>query len=131
MKICIPTESDDGLAALVAGHWGRAPFLTLVDTDSGEVAVLANAPHGEHSCAPGEPLAARGVEAVVCPGAGKRAVATLQAAGIRVLLTNALRADEALAAARRGELSILETKEACGGRHGSSGGQQRRCRPEA
>jgi predicted Fe-Mo cluster-binding NifX family protein len=31
MKICIPTHGDEGLEAAVAGHWGRAPFFTLVD----------------------------------------------------------------------------------------------------
>jgi predicted Fe-Mo cluster-binding NifX family protein len=131
MKICIPTQSDDGLAGVVAGHLGRAPFLTLVDTDSGEVAVLANAPHGGGSCAPAEPLAGRGVEAVVCPGAGRGAVAALQAAGIRVLLTTALRVDEALAAVRRGGLRILTADEACGGHHAPGGAEHGRCRSEA
>jgi predicted Fe-Mo cluster-binding NifX family protein len=131
MKICIPTESDEGLAAAVAGHLGRAPFLTLVDTDSGEVAVLANAPHGEGSCAPAQPLAGRGVDAVVCPGAGRRAVAALQAAGIRVLLTSAPRVDEALAAVRRGGLRALTAEEACGGHHASGDGERSRCRSEA
>lgn len=131
MKICIPTESGDGLAAVVAGHLGRAPFLTLVDTDSGEVMVLANAPHGDRSCSPAQSLAGTGIEAVLCPGAGKRAVATLQAAGIRVLLTGALRVDEAVAAARRGGLRVLDAKEACGGHHGSGGAEQGRCRSEA
>ena len=121
MRICIPTEGDEGLAGAVAGHPGRAPFLTLVDTESGEVAVVANAPHGERACSPAERLAGTGVEAVVCPGAGKRAVATLGAAGIRVLLTTALRVDEAVAAARRGGLRVLGAREACGGRHGSGG----------
>jgi predicted Fe-Mo cluster-binding NifX family protein len=131
MKICIPTESGDGLAAAVAGHLGRAPFLTLVDTESEEVAVLPNAPHGDRSCSPAKPLVGRGVEAVVCSGAGKRAVATLEAAGIRVLLTSALRVDGAVAAARLGGLHILTAKEACGGHHASAGAEQSRCCSEA
>jgi predicted Fe-Mo cluster-binding NifX family protein len=131
MKICIPTESGDGLNAVVAGHLGCAPFLTLIDTASGEVAVVPNAPHGDRSCAPAKPLAGTGVEAVVCTGAGKRAVATLQADGIRVLVTGAARVDEALADARRGGLRLLSAKDACGGRHGSGGAVHGRCRSEA
>ena len=131
MKICIPTESADGLAAVVAGHLGRAPFLTLIDTDSGAVSVVANAPHEGRSCSPAQSLAGTGVEAVVCPGAGKRVVATLQAAGVRVLLTSAFSVDEAVAAARGGGLRVLDAKEACGGHHEPGGAQLGRCRSEA
>lgn len=131
MRICVPTESDDGLAAVVAAHLGRAPFLTLVDADNGEVTVPANAPHGERSCAPARPLADRGVEAVVCRGAGQRALATLQAAGIRVLLTTAQRADDAVAAARGAGLPVLTAKEACGGHHAAGPARHGRCRSEA
>ena len=102
MKICIPTHTDEGLEAAVAGHLGRAPFLTLVDTDSGEVAVLQNAPHGEGHCHPTGPLEGRGVDAILCSGVGRRAVAALEGAGIRVLVTQAQRVDEAVEALRTG-----------------------------
>jgi predicted Fe-Mo cluster-binding NifX family protein len=133
MRICIPTDGEQGLGAAVAPHLGRAPFLTLVDTESGEVAVLPAQPHGDRSCTPADSLAGTGVEAVVCLGAGKRAVATLEAAGIRVLLTRAPRVDEAVAAARRGGLSALRAKDACGGQHhhhGSSAREPGRCRQD-
>jgi len=35
MRICIPTERDEGRATAVAGPLGSAPFLTLVDTVTG------------------------------------------------------------------------------------------------
>jgi predicted Fe-Mo cluster-binding NifX family protein len=129
MRICIPTETDDGLAAAVAGHLGRAPFLTLVDTESGGVEVMASAPHGGGACSPVTLLASAAVEALVCQGAGRRAVASLEAAGIRVLLTSALRVEDAAAAARDGRLRVLGAKEACGGRHGDA--LPDRCRQDA
>ena len=124
MKICIPTESNEGLGAAVAGHLGRAPFLTLVDTENGEVDVLTNAPHAHGSCAPVAPLAGRSVDAVVCAGAGRRAVANLEAAGLQVLLTTAPRVDGAVAAAREGRLTVLGASQACSGHAdaGSNGG---------
>ena len=125
MKICIPTHGDEGLEAAVAGHWGRAPFLTLVDTESGEVAVLANAPHGEGHCHPTGPLEGRGVEAILCSGVGRRAVAALEEAGIRVLVTQAQRVDEAVEALRTGAVRVLGVGEACGGHHGEGGGHCR------
>ena len=115
MRICIPTHGDEGLEAAVAGHLGRAPFLTLVDTESGEVAVLANAPHGEGHCHPARPLEGRGVEAVLCSGAGGRALAALQEAGIQVLVTDARRVDEAVGALHAGAVRPLDVREACGG----------------
>jgi hypothetical protein len=37
MKICIPTHDERGLQSEVFGHFGSAPFFTLVDSESGEV----------------------------------------------------------------------------------------------
>jgi predicted Fe-Mo cluster-binding NifX family protein len=125
MKICIPTQGDEGLEAAVAAHWGRAAFLTLVDTENGEVAVLPNAPHGEGHCRPTGPLEDRGVEAILCSGVGRRAVAALEEAGIRVLVTQAQRVDEAVEALRNGTIRVLGANEACGGHHGEGAG---RCR---
>jgi predicted Fe-Mo cluster-binding NifX family protein len=118
MRICIPTQGDEGLEAAVAGHWGRAPFLTLVDTDSGEVAVLANTPHGEGHCHPTGPLEGRGVEAILCSGVGRRAVAALEEAGIRVLVTQAERVDAAVEELRTGAVRVLGASAACGGHPG-------------
>jgi predicted Fe-Mo cluster-binding NifX family protein len=125
MKICIPTHGDEGLEAAVAGHWGRAPFFTLVDTESGAVSVLANGPHSEGHCHPTGLLDGRGVEAILCSGVGRRAVAVLEAAGIRVLVTEAQRVDAAVEALRRGAVRILGVGEACSGHHGEVGGHCR------
>ena len=81
MRICIPTHGDEGLRAEVAGHLGRAPFLTLIDTESGELAVIPNAPHQDGHCHPTASLEGRGVEAIVCSGVGRRAVAAIETAG--------------------------------------------------
>jgi len=115
MRICIPTHGDEGLRAEVAGHLGRAPFLTLVDTESGELAVIASAPHRGGQCQPAAPLEGRGVDAVVCSGVGRRALATLETAGIRVLTTPASRVDEVLESLRAGALHQMSAREACAG----------------
>jgi predicted Fe-Mo cluster-binding NifX family protein len=122
MRICIPSDDDQGLAAPVAGHFGRAPFLTLVDVDSGAVAVVANRPHGEGPCNPVAAVTGQGVSAVLCAGAGRRAVAALEDAGIRVLVTDAARVEDAVARLRAGAVRVLSVSEACGGHHGASAG---------
>jgi predicted Fe-Mo cluster-binding NifX family protein len=131
MKLCIPTESDEGLTAAVAGHLGRAPFLTLIDTETGELAVVPSAPHRDGGCSPAEPLAGRGVSAVVCQGVGARAVGAFEAAGIRVLKTTALRVDEALADVRRGVALALEADGACPGHDGAASREAVLCRKSA
>ena len=42
MKLCIPTRTDEGLEATSTGHFGSAPYFTLVDTESEELTTLAN-----------------------------------------------------------------------------------------
>jgi predicted Fe-Mo cluster-binding NifX family protein len=125
MRICIPTQGDEGLAATVAAHLGRAPFLTLVDTVSGDVAVLPNAAHGEGHCQPVGLLEGRGVDAILCGGVGRRAVAALGEAGIRVLVTRARRVDDAVAALRDGAVHVLAENDACQGHHSEGGGSCR------
>jgi predicted Fe-Mo cluster-binding NifX family protein len=124
MRICIPTHGDQGLGAEVAGHLGRAPFLTLVDTESGSLDVIANAPHAGGQCQPAAPLEGRRVDAIVCLGVGGRALATLGAAGIRVLATRASRVDEVLLALRCGAVREMSASEACAG-HRDEGGCHR------
>ena len=48
MRICIPTERDDGAASPLSRHFGRAPLFSIVDTDTGSIETLAN-PHPGHS----------------------------------------------------------------------------------
>ena len=52
MKICIPTEDNRGLEGMVCGHFGSAPFFTLVDTDSGSCEIIGNSAseHGHGGC---------------------------------------------------------------------------------
>jgi predicted Fe-Mo cluster-binding NifX family protein len=121
MRICIPTHGDEGLRAEVAGHLGRAPFLTLVDTQSGELAVIPNAPHRDGRCQPAAPLEGRGVEAIVCSGVGRRALAAIETAGIRVLVARASRVDEVLQSFRAGAVREISAEEACGGHHDGDG----------
>lgn len=118
MRICIPTDGNEGLAAAVAGHFGKAPFLTLVDTESGELSVISNAAHEGGHCRPAAPLEGRGVEAVLCSGVGRGAVLALEAAGIRVLATGAPHVQGAVEALRAGAVRELGVGGACAGHRG-------------
>jgi predicted Fe-Mo cluster-binding NifX family protein len=123
MKICIPTEDDQGLDSRLCGHFGSAPFFALADTDSGDVEIKPNPGrhHGHGKCEPVERIDANRTDAVVCQGMGKRAVSSLRRAGVEVLITSAATIRDAISQAGQGGLQSLSIDEACGGRGGSHG----------
>ena len=118
MKVCIPTTDESGLNSTASEHFGSAPFFTLVDTESGQLEVIRNAgrDHEHGTCHPMSHLTPRHLDAVICQGMGRRALASLQEAGIDVLVTDKETVSEMIAAARKGELSRLPGEEACLGR---------------
>ena len=85
MKICIPTETQDGKAANVYGHFGSAPYFTIYDTvaDTVEIINNANQHHTHGACQPMMALIGTEIDAVVCGGMGARAVQKLNEGGIK------------------------------------------------
>lgn len=121
MRLCLPTMDDRGRHARLSDHFGSAPFFTFVDSESGSVDVLANrhAHHAHGTCQPAKGLEGHGVDAVVCLGLGRRALAGLQDAGIQVFVTAAADVDGAVEAFQAGQVATLTPAEACGGGRGT------------
>lgn len=94
MKICIPTNDQNGLDSQVSAHFGRAPHLAVVDAASLAVEFL---PRDVKGCRASESLRGRDVDAVLCHGMGQGALANLGAVGIPVYLTRARTVREVLA----------------------------------
>jgi predicted Fe-Mo cluster-binding NifX family protein len=86
MRICIPTETKDGLSAKVFGHFGSAPFFTIYDTANKVIEVIENnnEHHSHGMCQPMSALNGKAVNAVLTGGAGARAVQKLNEGGIKV-----------------------------------------------
>lgn len=85
MRLCIPTETQDGKQAKVYAHFGSAPFFTIYDTEKAEVEVITNnnAHHSHGMCQPMNALNGRDIDAVVTGGMGARAVMMLNQSGIK------------------------------------------------
>ena len=87
MRIAVSSETDGGLDAPVAGHFGRCPFFTMVDLDgkdSAAVEVIANPYFPPHE--PGQvPAFVREQKAdvMLTGGMGGRAAAFFEQYGIR------------------------------------------------
>ena len=126
MKIFVPTKDERALEAETFGHVGGAPYYTIADTDSGYVQTVPAGHHDHESgeCGPGAQMRALDIDTVVCGHIGRRAMASLEAAGITVFVSDAGTVREVLADARNGGLRAISAAEACAGhgaRHGECG----------
>jgi predicted Fe-Mo cluster-binding NifX family protein len=85
MKICIPTETNEGKSAKVYGHFGSAPYFTIVDTEKDSVEIIdnANQHHAHGMCQPMNALMGKSIDAVVTGGMGGRAIGKLNEGGIK------------------------------------------------
>lgn len=121
MNICIPTAGPSGLNDTVYGHFGSAPYLTIIETDTEAISVVdnSNKEHGHGNCAPSAELVERGVDAVACGGMGRRALARLNEAGIRVFLSGAATPAEAVREIVTGNAQECSADQACAGHHDS------------
>jgi predicted Fe-Mo cluster-binding NifX family protein len=128
MLLCVPTTNQRGLQGQVAWHVGRAPYHTLVDTDSGRTEVVGNddRDHRPGRCDPARALRGRGVDAVACRSMGKRSLARLDRAGIVVLAAEADTVGAVLGAFRAGALHPLTREAAAGTAPGGPRGRRRR-----
>jgi len=116
MKIALPTMNEDGLEAVISGHFGQAPFFTFVDSDTGDV--TCKPAKGQHHGAPGQTtpaqiIAAEGANAVICGGLGSRAVDVFGSAGIEVFTGAQGTVQQALDAHRAGQLQAASADGAC------------------
>jgi predicted Fe-Mo cluster-binding NifX family protein len=115
----MPTVEGTGLGARLSGHFGSAPYFTVVESDTGRTQVIENA-HARHEhgqCRPTRSLEGLGVEAVVCRGLGRRALSVLSGEGITVLVTEAATVAEAMKAFGAGRAIPLDEAHACQGGH--------------
>ena len=53
MRIAIPSETSEGLSSMRAGHFGHAPYFTVVSIENGEISqveAVKNVDHDEFGC---------------------------------------------------------------------------------
>jgi predicted Fe-Mo cluster-binding NifX family protein len=109
MRIAISTETNGGLDAPVAEHFGRCPFFAMVDLEGEHVQsvqVVPNPFFPRHE--PGQVPAfvhSHGVDAMVTGGMGGRAAQFFEQYGIRPVTGASGTVREAVARFQRGELA--------------------------
>jgi predicted Fe-Mo cluster-binding NifX family protein len=123
MKLLIPTENDLGLSAQAADHFGRAPYFTLVDTETGDVRTFRNAAaghghahgHGGGVCRILDQTDLPPFDAIVCREIGRGALTALQEDGIRVWTSREYRVSEIANAVKGGSATPLSPADVCSG----------------
>jgi predicted Fe-Mo cluster-binding NifX family protein len=115
MKICIPTETDEGKKAPVCQHFGSAPYFTVCDTDDDTFEVLSNLNehHAHGSCNPLGILSGKNLDAIVCIGMGPRAIQKLKEAGVKTFTTEAQTVKEVLQECEKGILKEIDASQGC------------------
>jgi predicted Fe-Mo cluster-binding NifX family protein len=118
MRLLIPTIDTSGPAARLSGHFGRAPYYAVADTDTGAVVVVANpsVSHGHGECVPASDVFGEdGFDVVVCQGIGRGAIARLAQAGVPVFVHEGPDVAAAVAAFRGHTLRVAGTDDSCSG----------------
>jgi len=115
MRICIPTETSNGKNAKVYGHFGSAPYFTIVDTEKDSVDVISNENqhHAHGMCQPMSALLGRSIDAVVTGGMGGRAVQKLNESGIRAYRAIPGTVADIVSQFTRGGLQEITVQNAC------------------
>jgi predicted Fe-Mo cluster-binding NifX family protein len=115
MKICMPTETDQGIDAAVMAHFGSAPFFTIYDTDTKRFEHIGNRNlhHIHGGCQPLRALSGQAVDVVICGGMGARAVQKLGQGGIKAYKVKGATVKEALINYLEGQLNQITPLNAC------------------
>jgi predicted Fe-Mo cluster-binding NifX family protein len=127
MKLCVPTETDRGLDAVTAAHFGTAPYFTLVDLEDDTVTIVKNPAcgHAPGACHHLDILRAHDVDVVASGGIGRRAFTALEEAGIRVVRAPSSTVGEIVAKVRAGEAVSVSLSQTCVGHHHGPGHRHR------
>ena len=107
MKVAITAQGQD-LSSQLDPRFGRAKWLIVVDTESGDFQAHDNTVNLNATSGAGiqtaQNVANLGAEAVITGNIGPNAIRTLNAAGVKAFLSNASSAQEALNLFEEGKL---------------------------
>ncbi len=120
MRICIPTQTDEGEQARVNAHFGSTPFFTIFDTETGKYEVLDNTKEHGHrgGGSPRRKVEEARAGAVICYGLGTRAFSGLSESGVKIYKARGRTVGEVIGQYQKGELAPVTAQDTCV--HGAS-----------
>lgn len=123
MKICMPTMGTGQPTDDLNGHFGSAATFVVYDDATKQLHTLdnRNQHHTHGACLPVQALAGEAVDAVLTGGMGRRAVAMMNEAGIKVYFLTGVTIADAITRWDAGNVLEMTPDMACGG-HGNGHG---------
>lgn len=116
MRLCIPSSGSEGLGSTVGQHFGKVPYFTVVNSETGEVEIVPNtSEHMGGIGVPPEQLSKQGVDVMLCGGLGRKAVQLFESYGIEVYTGASGTVADAVNAWKNGELEKASMNNACQG----------------
>ena len=118
MKICVPTDSDQGLAALRGAHFGRAAFYTvveLVDNKIVNVTSVQNMGHAQGGCSTAVAnIKQLGASALIVIGIGQSPLIKFRQEGIEVYVDRQSHTvEQCVGAYIDGKLPLVSLENSC------------------
>lgn len=117
MKICV-TASSEGLNAPMDSRFARAPFMVVIDSETGDAETIdntaASAGHGAGIQA-AQTVTRMGAEVLLTAHCGPKAFEVLAAANVKVFGFGGGTVSEAVDAWKAGQLAQLETADSDAG----------------
>lgn len=123
MKVCFPTQFNQGIESTVFNHFGSAPSFVVVNVATKEVTAINNSDmlHTHGACNPLKALSGERVDAIVVGGIGAGALNKLNQLGIAVYKAMAPTIAENIALFEKNSLPVLTMQQCCSG-HSADGG---------
>lgn len=105
---------DRGMDEQVGEHFGRVPYYTIIDTETGTVNPVSNtSEHAGGHGYPAEILGNMGIEVMICGGLGRRAIQMFEQMGIMVFVGARGTVRDAVESFQNGRLEAATDKNAC------------------
>lgn len=118
MKLAIPSETDQGLTSIRSGHFGHAPYFTIVTIEDEAITAaeaVQNVDHDEFGCGGVIDFAiSLGIDAMLTVGMGRPPLTRLTEAGVKVYSERETPlVGDAAEKFLRGECSLMSPADAC------------------
>ena len=114
MRLCIPSETNEGLDAQVGYHFGRVPLYTIYDDKTKTVEIVKNiSTHTGGKKLPAELLREYSIDIMLCGGLGRRAINLFEQFGIEVYIGAQGKVKDAIEQFNNNKLQMATDKNAC------------------
>ena len=118
MKVAVPSETDQGLESVRSGHFGHAPYMTIVTIEDGKVTGVESVKNAEHDAVGCggviQHVLGLGVDGILTVGMGRPPLMAFTENGVTVYSeTQTPMVGDAAQLLAEGKVNIMDPSMAC------------------